>query len=102
MTLDGFTIMRHGFMNEGPAALYTGPVEFRNGCVGAVAGTDATSGGLMPIVWPPTARLARETGELVLIVDDLIIHRGDVVSIGGGEYNDVAFIEQLSGRIPGA
>jgi hypothetical protein len=99
MTLDGVTIMRHGFMDGGPAALYTGPVRFEEGCVVASAGLDAA---FVPVIWPPTAALSHAGDELVVLVNGLVIHDGDQASIGGGEYKDVDFVEQLSGPIPEA
>jgi len=98
MTVDGVTIMRHGFMNGGPAALYTGPVKFERGCVVG----DMPDAAFTPIIWPPTASLGHQGNELVLLVDGLVIHDGDQASIGGGEYTDVEFVEQLSGPIPEA
>jgi hypothetical protein len=98
MTLDGVTIMRHGFMNGGPAALLSGTtIVFRDGCVG----TDLTTG-FEPIIWPPMARLGHEGDELVLVVDGLVIHHLDAANVGGGEYADAAFVEQASGAIPDA
>ena len=100
ITLDGVTIMRHKFLTESPAALLDGAtIEFRDGCVG----TDVLpTGQFEPIIWPPTASLAHQGVELVLVVDGLLIHHLDAVSVGGGEVNDLAFVEQLSGPIPEA
>jgi hypothetical protein len=98
MTLDGVTIMRHGPTNVGPAALYTGPVALKDGCVAQGAGLDAD---LIPIIWPPTAGLSHQADAVVVLVDGLVVHDGDVVSIGGGEI-DAAFAEELSGPIPAA
>ena len=100
MTLDGVTIMRHGVMNGGPAALLEGAtIVFRDGCVG----TDVLpTGEFEPIIWPPTAVLSHQGDELVLVVDGLAIHHLDAIDVGGGEYHDLAFVEQLSGAIPQA
>ena len=100
MTVDGITIMRHGAMNSGPAALLSGAtIVFRDGCVG----TDMLpTGEFEPIIWPPTARLSHEGDELVLVVDGLVIHHLDAANVGGGEYDDLTFVEQLSGAIPAA
>ena len=100
MTLDGVTIMRHGVMDGGPAALLSGAtIAFRNGCVG----TDILpTGDFEPIIWPPTARLSHVGDELVLVVDGLVIRHLDAANVGGGEYADTPFVEQLSGPIPGA
>jgi hypothetical protein len=98
MTLDGVTIMRHGFMNGGPAALYTGPIRFENGCIVG----DLPDAAFAPIIWPPLSRLSHEGSDLVLVVDGLVIHDGDQLKVGGGEYTDLGFVEQLSGPIPDA
>jgi hypothetical protein len=100
MTLDGVTIMRHGVMNGGPAALLEGAtIVFRDGCVG----TDVLpTGEFEPIIWPASAFLSHQGDELVLVVDGLVIHHLDAANVGGGEVNDVAFVEQLSGAIPEA
>jgi hypothetical protein len=98
MTLDGVTIMRHGVMNGGPAALYTGPIRFKDGCVVG----DMPDAEFVPIIWPPTASLSHEGNALVLVVNGLVIHDGDEAAIGGGEYQDIDFVEQLSGAIPEA
>lgn len=98
MTLGGITIMRHGIMNGGPAALYSGPVVFREGCVEAVF----SDGTFEPIIWPPTAQLVSQGDELLLVVDGLIIHHTDPVEIGGGEYTDLEFVAELSGPVPEA
>ena len=100
MTLDGFTIMRHGFMTEGPAALLEGAtIVFRNGCVGVEV---LPTGEFEPIIWPPTATLTHEDGGLVLVVDGVVIHHLDAADVGGGEYVDLAFVERFSGAIPAA
>jgi hypothetical protein len=100
MALDGVTIMRHGYMGEGPAALLErATIVFRDGCVG----TDVLpTGNFEPIIWPPGARLSHQGDDVVLVVDGLVIHHLDAANVGGGEYNDVAFIERLSGAIPEA
>lgn len=100
MTVDGVTIMRHGYLNARPAALLErATIVFRNGCVG----TDVLpTGDFEPIIWPPSARLSHEGEQLVLVVDGLVIHHLDAADVGGGEYNDIAFVERMSGAIPAA
>jgi hypothetical protein len=95
MTLDGVTILRHKVMTDSPAALFSGTIHFRAGCVWG----DAV-GETQVMVWPPTSRLDRRDGHLVLVVDDVVLEDGDTFSIGGGQYKDVEFIRGLAGAIP--
>ena len=97
MTVDGVTVLRHGITNGGPAALLTGTVHFRDGCVWADA-----FGESQVVVWPWSARLDHADGELVIVVDDVTLRDGDQFSIGGGQFTDVAFIRGLAGSIPDA
>ncbi len=96
-TLDGITIMRHGFMDSSPAALYTGPVVFKDGCVVAGANLDSD---FVPVLWPPDGGLGHEGQEVILLVGGLAIHDGDQLAIGGGEYADLDWVRHLSGTIP--
>lgn len=95
MTLDGVTILRHGVMSGGPAALLTGTVHFRDGCVWADAFGEA-----QVVIWPTSSRLDHRDGRLVLVVDDVVLEDGDSFSIGGGQYNDIEFVRGLAGSIP--
>lgn len=96
MSLDGVTILRHKFLTASPAALFTGTVHFRDGCVW---GDAEPTGEAQVMVWPPSSRLPHRDGRLVLVVDDVVLEDGDSFSIGGGQ-EPVAFIRELAGPIP--
>jgi hypothetical protein len=98
MTLDGVTILRHGFMNGYPAALFAGTVHFREGCVWADA---EGSGESQVIIWPPMSRLEHRDSRLVLLVDGIVLEDGDSFSIGGGQ-EPPEFARELAGPIPEA
>ena len=96
MSLDGVTILRHKPLSASPAALFTGTVHFRDGCVwGDLDGT----GEAQVMVWPPDSRLEHRDGRLVLVVDAVVLTDGDGFSIGGGQ-EPIEFIRELAGPIP--
>lgn len=98
VTVDGISLLRRGVMNGYPAALFTGTVHFRDGCVWADSATDT-----QVMVWPPSATLVRGIeGQLVLVVDGIELEDGDSFSIGGGQFDDIEFIRSLAGGIPEA
>jgi len=93
--LDGVTILRYGLLNGSPAALITGTIDFRDGCVFI----DANGEGQV-VIWPSSTTLQHAGEEVVVVAQGLTLHDRDVVKLGGGQYSDVQFVRGLTGSIP--
>jgi hypothetical protein len=96
VTVDGVTILRHKILGASPAALFSGTLHFRDGCVW---GDAEPSGEAQVMVWPRSSHLERRDGRLVLVVDDVVLEDGDSFSIGGGQ-EPIELIRELAGPIP--
>lgn len=93
---NGVTLLRFGTLSGSPAALLHGRISFANGCVSIEAEPGVAVTGL----WSSNTRLDSSTGLLRIIVDGVPFSEGDEVSMGGGEYEDEAFVVSLVGTIP--
>lgn len=80
---DGYVFPTRSTGNSGAAALLTGTVIERNGClyVQPAAGTEYL------VIWPDSLRLVIDDMGLPTIMDgsDVVARVGDVVRVGGGE-----------------
>lgn len=94
--LDGITLLRFGYLNGSPAALFHGRVSFANGCVSLEGAAGAPVTGL----WSSGTRLDDSTGVLRIVVDGVSLAEGDELSMGGGEYADEEWVVSLVGPIP--
>jgi hypothetical protein len=95
---DGVTMLRTGLMNGGPTAIANGTLHFRDGCVWLQEAPDVS----VVVLWPFGANLDASTGSLAVTLENKRYVEGDVVTLGGGEVNDVAYVRSLVGTIPDA
>lgn len=98
VTADGVTLLRSGFLMGSPAALNSGTMDFSTGCV--VLDQGGIGGERYVVIWPSGTTFERVDDVLSVVVGDLAIHDGDVLSLGGGAYKGRAEVEGLTGSIP--
>lgn len=94
----GWTFPRHGgFAGGGPAALGAGTLVADDGCLYLGPAANGTL-----IVWPPDYHLeVRDDVAVVLDGSRVVGTEGAEVTLGGGFYDDLAFVAgQVDGGLP--
>lgn len=95
VTVDGVTLLRYGSTTDSRTGLYEGTLQFRSGCTWV----DSTGASAL-VLWPPAAGLERVADRLHVVVGEVSMADGDVVSLGGGLYRDRGEVEKLVGTVP--
>jgi hypothetical protein len=99
VTAGGVTILRYGPMTGSPAALASGTLRFLDGC--AILENIDPNGAPVGVVilWPPGTDLRVMDDKVHVVVGGVAATDGDEVQLGGGEYTDQSWVEQLVGEV---
>ena len=95
LTVGGVSILRYGPQAGRPTALATGTLRIEEGCTTIDFGEPTPS----MILWPPGTSLTIVEGRVHVVSDGVTAADGDPISLGGGQYDDQAFVESLVGPV---
>lgn len=93
----GITMLRYGPMPGSPAAIATGTLRLRDGCIWLDDGEEPAA----VVLWPWSAHFGAIEAPLRVVVGNVFAADGDTVQMAGGEYLDqMDFVETLVGSVP--